>query len=477
MSPVPARTLTGALLVWFTLQGVLTAQIPPLPGPLPGDGSTVEADADDPPPPRRRRRGRGAAPQAAPTPPPEAEEKKEVEEEKWSAIVGGTVHTVTDGVIEGATILVKDGRIHDIGVGLPVPPGAEVLAADGRHVYPGLVAVDSSGLVSSPTESDPYSFSILLALAGGVTTARAGGDVVKLTHGTLEGHGLAKSPFVGVSYSSRNPKGRREFREALERVREYTRAKARYERDKADDPELKEPDRKWIRGTYQTAERLITGSAVALARVAEATEIRALCDLAERFGFALVLEGAEEGWLVATEIARADAMVIVTPRARRDRDERRVAPSGGTIENAAILHRHGVTIAVFPVGSLFAPGGGVSLSGLAGRDLLNLPLEAAFAVRGGVPEEAAVRAITIDAARILGVDDRVGSIEVGKDADLIVTDGELLHYLTHVHHAIVNGRVAYDREAEGILDHIRKGGDPDGAPPTETWPRRLGEPF
>ena len=169
--------------------------------------------------------------------------------------------------------------------------------------------------------------------------------------------------------------------------------------------------------------------------------------------------------------------MIVTPRDRRDRDDRRVAPSGGSIENAAILHRHGVPIAIFPVGSLFAPGGGVSLSGLAGRDLLNLPLEAAFAVRGGLSNEAAIRAITLDAARLLGVDDRIGSIEVGKDAGFVITDGDLLHYLSLPQYTIVNGRIAYDQEEAGILDHIRPDGDPEPQAPLEPWPRRLGDPF
>jgi imidazolonepropionase-like amidohydrolase len=104
-------------------------------------------------------------------------------------------------------------------------------------------------------------------------------------------------------------------------------------------------------------------------------------------------------------------------------------------------------------------------------------MEAAFAVRGGLPGDAAVRAITLDAARVLGVDDRVGSIEVGKDADFVILDGELLHYLSLPQYTVVNGRVAYDQEKEGILDHIRRGGDPEPAAPPDPWPRRLGEPF
>ena len=108
--------------------------------------------------------------------------------------------------------------------------------------------------------------------------------------------------------------------------------------------------------------------------------------------------------------------------------------------------------------------------------MLNLPMEAAFAVRGGLPEEAAIRGITIDAAKILGVDDRVGSIEVGKDADFVITDGDLLYYLTQPRWTIVNGRIVYDKEKAGILSHIRPDGGETTAP-KDAWPRRLGDDF
>ena len=104
-------------------------------------------------------------------------------------------------------------------------------------------------------------------------------------------------------------------------------------------------------------------------------------------------------------------------------------------------------------------------------------MEAAFAVRGGLSEAAAIEAITIEPARILGVADRIGSIEVGKDADFIVTDGDLLSYLTHVRWSVINGKVQYDKMEEGLLDHIRPGGDETPEPPDDHWPRRLGDPL
>ena len=470
MSP---RRILLTLAVTFFLSPLLAE--PGLAGDPPretSDPTLAQDDRQDPPPPRRRPRRPTRAVPEKPSEKKEPEEKKEPD--RWLAVVGGTIHTVTDGRIDDGTILVKNGRIHEIGSAIPVPPDAEVIPAAGFHVYPGLVAINSTRLVSTPDNTDVYSWSMELALAGGITTARTRTSVVKLTYGTLEGHSLRKTPFVSLSYTT--VKARRDLRDAFERIREYQREKERLEEEKKKNPELKELDRKWIRGLFSTAEQLMDGKKVALARASTAHQIRQLCDLARRYDFQLVIERAEEGWIVPGELARANASAIITPRARRDRSTTKNAPNGSSIENARILHEHGIPIAIFPVGSMFAPGGGVSTSGLAGRDMLNLPLEAAFAVRGGLPEDAAVRAITLDAAHILGVEDRVGSIEVGKDADFVITDGDLLYYLTQSRWTVVNGRIAYDKEKSGILSHIRPGGE-DTPAVKDAWPRRLGDPF
>ena len=87
------------------------------------------------------------------------------------------------------------------------------------------------------------------------------------------------------------------------------------------------------------------------------------------------------------------------------------------------------------------------------------------------------RAITLGAAELLRIDERVGSIEVGKDADLVITDGPLLHYLSLPQYTIVNGRVAYDQDEAGVLDHVRRDGRPEPEVIREPWPRRLGDPF
>ncbi|MBM4094898.1 MAG: amidohydrolase family protein [Planctomycetes bacterium] len=214
--------------------------------------------------------------------------------------------------------------------------------------------------------------------------------------------------------------------------------------------------------------KLLRGELTAVASADTVHQLQDLIGLAETFNLRIVVRGATEGWIVAPEMARVGMRAIVTPRTRVDRDELTNRPNGSSIENARILHERGVPLAIIPSNP------SISLGGLAGRDLWHLAMEAAFAVRGGLSNDAAVRAITIDAARILGIDHRVGSIEVGKDADFAIVDGDLLHYMTLVRWTVVNGRIAYDKEKEALLDHIRPGGNRDAPPPPDYWPRRLG---
>jgi adenine deaminase len=97
----------------------------------------------------------------------------------------------------------------------------------------------------------------------------------------------------------------------------------------------------------------------------------------------------------------------------------------------------------------------LSSDGLLDRDLRTPTVEAMLAMRGGLPHDAAEAALTINAARILGVDDRVGSLEPGKDADLIILDGDLLAYESFVYYAVVNGRLVYDKAKEPLFRDLR----------------------
>ena len=408
----------------------------------------------------------------------EKNDKKKEEKDRYFAVTGATVHSVTQGVHPGATILSKNGKIIEIGRSIEIPEGTEVLDATGFQLYPGLIAVASSGVVGKEPPDDTtdvYAIQMTIALAGGITTAASDNSVAKLTWGSTDDIIVKRDVFETLRYSTSDPDGRHKLREKFDRVLRYVRELEAYEEKKKLDLETAEPDKEWIKGEYEKVYRLIKREVVGVIDAHSAHDILEACELATRYGIRVVVRDAMEGWTVARQMARAGLSAIITMRppifaGQGDLpDERFNRPTGRSIENAAILHDHGVPIAIVP--SIKS----ITLWGLAGRDLLNLNMEAAFAVRGGLPEDAAIRAITIDAARILGVDHRVGSIEVGKDADFVITDGELLYYMTQARWTVVNGRVVYDKAKESLLSHIRPGGDVDAPPPQDYWPRRLGE--
>lgn len=381
----------------------------------------------------------------------ESDAEAEEEEEHWFACVGGDVHTGTGAVLREATVLARNGKIREVGQGVVVPEEATVIDATGLDVYPGLVHFATSGLIGGASGEfadsvDPFNSRMLLALAAGITTAGQSDTAVKLKRGEIEGIVLREKYLSPQSYSLRNPSGRRTLLEKLEAAARYRRKYLEYEEKKKENKELKEPSKK---GVDAGVLDILNGVTLAKFRANEREDLLEIARLAQRFGFRPVIEGCAEGWTVADELGRAGAFAVLTARERRDKSETLVRPGGSSIENAAILHRSGVQVA------LVSPESGVNLSGIVGRDVLHLPIEAGFAVRGGLSEEAALAAITLVPARILGVDHRVGTLEVGKDCDLLVTDGDLLHYETFVQYAVVEGKQVYDKAEELYFAHIR----------------------
>ncbi len=385
-------------------------------------------------------------------------------------MVNGRVHTVTGPVLARATILCKNDKIAAIGTDLPLPTDCQVIDATGREVYPGLVAAQAGGIHGPDNPADTtnvYGLNMNIALAAGITTALAGNHVAKLTLGSTEGL-LVRSPaYIELEYATRKPLERAKLRADLERVRDYLRRLRQYELDQQAGKPTPPPDKEWLKERYEQYRKLLTHEAIAVISANTTYQLLAAAELARQFNFHLVVRGAREGWTVASHLGRAGLGAVIRVRDEQPPDERFNRPTGATIENARRLVEHGVTVAVIP------PTPSITLWGLAGRDLLHLNMEAAFAVRGGLSNEAALRTITIDAARVLGVDDRVGSLEVGKDADIIVCDGDLLHYMTQVHVTIVNGRVVYDKSKDTLFAHIRPDGRREVPQFDDQWPRRL----
>ncbi len=397
----------------------------------------------------------------------EAEQAKD----RYLAVINGEVHTISGGVLPRTTVLTRNGKIIEIGASVVIPPEAEVVDAADRLVYPGLIAAAPCGNIhgNEPPDdtTDVFNLNLNIAVAVGITTAVVGNTAAKLTYGAVEDMVVKRNLYVSLGYSTYAPDARRELRADLDRVRQYLRDLDRYEAEKVVNKEAKAPDKEWIRDKYERYLRLLKREAIAVAGANTQHELVDWADLAAGYGFRLVVRGAYEGWIVPDRLGRAGIAAVVSPRQWVDNDDRFMRPNGSTIENARILHDRGVPVAIMPQAT------SILTWGVGGRDMTHLNMEAAFAVRGGMSNDDAIRCLTLDAARILGIDDRVGSIEAGKDADLIVCDGDVLHYMTQVHYAIVNGRVAYDKSKETLFGHIRPEGRPAIPQFKDAWPRSL----
>lgn len=395
---------------------------------------------------------------------PQGDKKKD--EGEWFAVVGGDVYTGTGAVLRGATVLARGGKIVEIGHEIDVPPDAKKLDATGLRVYPGLVAMNTSGLMGTTSGDfadsvDAFNTRMVLALASGITTTSQSNVALKLKRREIAGVVMREKYLSTLSYANSNPRGKVELAEKFENAAKYLRDYREWEEKKKDNKDLKEPARKNVDTTVLA---ILKGEAMARFNSNARGDLLEIARLAQRFNFRPVIDGCVEGWTVADELGRAGAFAVITPRDRRDKSEELVREGGSSIENSAILRKAGVQVAIV------ATEGFIDLGGIAGRDIMHLPIEADFAVRGGLSEQAALEAITIVPARILGVDHRVGSLAVGKDCDLLVTDGDILHYQTFVQQAVVEGKLVYEKSKELFFAHIRPRPETQLAPEKRTDP-------
>ncbi|HYR11743.1 MAG TPA: amidohydrolase family protein [Longimicrobium sp.] len=171
--------------------------------------------------------------------------------------------------------------------------------------------------------------------------------------------------------------------------------------------------------------RVLNREVPALITAQGVPEILAALRLREEFGFDMVLDGAAESYLVIDEIRRAGVPVIIHPSMVRLGGETR----GATLETASKLRQAGITVALQSGFEGYVPKTRVVL------------FEAAVAAANGLSMEDALRTITIDAARVIGQERRVGSLEAGKDGDVVVFDGDPFEYTSHVCAVVIEGQV------------------------------------
>ena len=388
------------------------------------------------------------------------------------AIQGELIYTSAGDAIENGIIVIRDGKIVAIGSAddVKVPDGFELLKA--KVVTPGLIDAHStvglSGILNSKHDQDQLEHSSptqpeLRALDAynahdelvswirsfGVTTIHTGhapGElisgqtlIVKTAGNTVDEAKMVETAAVAATLAaSARKEGRKSpgtrgkmvsmLRTKLIKAQEYQRkvdaaAKDETGEDVNDETAASVAPARDLQ--LETLAKVLSNELPLMVTAHKAQDISSALRLAEEFKFKLWLDGAAEAYLLVDKIKAAGVPVFVHPPMARPNGEL----ENMSFETAAKLSIAGIPIALQAGYEAYVPKTRVVL------------FEAAMAAANGLSFEQALHAITIDAAKILGIDKRVGSLELGKDGDVAMFDGDPFEYTTHCIGTVINGKV------------------------------------
>ncbi|MEM7655326.1 MAG: amidohydrolase family protein [Bacteroidota bacterium] len=376
------------------------------------------------------------------------------------ALTNATIETVTNGTQSG-TLVIQDGKITAIGESVSVPEGATTIDCSGLTIYPGMIdggtrlGLSEVGSVSltqdysevgditpqmkALTAVNPNSVSIPVTRVSGVTTALAvpSGGIFPGTAVLIHLHGYTPAQMFGgydgivlrFPVSGRRSRFDRRSEEdikkakekALERLNDtwekailYAKIADQHAAGKGEAPAYNPEMAALAPATQGKTSVLIEVNAVA--------DIRSAIEWVEKNKVKAVFTGVAEGWRAAKELAEAKIPVITgpvlsTPTRAADQYDRPYA-------NAGLMHKAGVKVAIRTNDA---------------ENVRNLPFNAGFAATYGMGKEAALRAITIVPAEIFGLEEQIGSLEVGKVANLFVADGDPFEPKTQIRHLFIRG--------------------------------------
>ncbi|MBM3784801.1 MAG: amidohydrolase family protein [Acidobacteria bacterium] len=375
-----------------------------------------------------------------------------------------TIHPVTAPAVPNATLVVNGGKIADFGPKVAIPRNAKVIDGKGLHVYPGLidsasnVGISEVGSIRETSDTaelgdfnpqlravssiNPSSEHVPVTRANGITTSviYPGGGIIggqialmHLDGWTWEEMAIEKNvamqmrfPSISTSTFSRAfgsgrtayADSKRRYEERIQSLSGFFEQARAYQRRKAAGGASFQPDRR-----LEAMLPVIEGKLPLMVFAVRERAAREAMAFAEKERVKIVLAGLRDSGPVLTEIAAKKIPVILGETLDLPLEEDSTYDEAYALP--AELHKAGVTFAFGTFSVQFAR---------------NLPFQAAAGVAFGLPHEEALKAITINAARIWGVEDRIGSIEKGKWADLILTDGDPLEGRSSVKQMWIQGR-------------------------------------
>jgi len=387
---------------------------------------------------------------------------------------GAAIHTMAGPQIENGSVLVRNGKITGVGRNIAAPKDVKIIDAKGLHVYPGLIDAGTEvGLIEirsvretldltelglfnpqlvALTAVNPSSEHIPVTRANGITTVATlpqgtliSGQVslIHLDGWTTEEMGLSRNaamhlriPFVqmttrpggGDEDEAAAPRpgatilpfatAKQNFDKRMAELNEFFDSARRYKQAK----EARDPDFR-IDLRFEAMIPVLDGSRPVLTTAIREREIRDAIAFADKQKIKIILSQSTEAYKVIKEIKDRDIPVILGPTLALPLNED--DPYDRSYTTPADLQKAGIRFAIGTFAASFSR---------------NLPYQAAQAVAFGLPHDDALRAITKNAAEIWGVGDRIGTIEEGKWADLMVTDGDPLEAKTQIRRLFIKGK-------------------------------------
>lgn len=392
-------------------------------------------------------------------------------QDKGSVLIkNGTVLTITKGTLTETDVLIRDGKIAQVGKGIAAPQGVNVIDATGLYVMPGIIDAHSHIALDAINENtnaitpevytgdviNPFQMSIYRALAGGCTVSHAlhgsansiGGQSQTIKHrwGTYDANSfkMEGAPRTIKFALGENPTGhgRRDgvqpqtrmgvefvIRKAFNEAKEYAAQWDTYNKSKMVKGFRGAPPAYNLR--LETLADILAGRIIVHCHSYRADEIQMLLRVCKDFGITkLVFQHTNEGYKVAPEIAAAGAMASVFA----DWWQYKLEVYYSTAYNAAILTRNGVV---------------TSINSDSPDLIRHLYHEAAKTQKyGGLSDDEALALITINPAKQLGVENRIGSIETGKDGDIAIFRNHPLSIYGVPQYTLVDGIVRFNREKD-----------------------------